>query len=193
MTHPRDPFDRGRAPADRTPEDESPSREDARFVERLAAHYAPPPLTGARRTAFDARLRERLEAEHARRAGWRPVAALAAVAAAGALAWLVVAGPAAGPDPTLTARAPEPAPEAEPAPVAPQEPPPVRVAEAPDGPTDPVGPAAVPEVGPVGPEPWAERLLYADAADAAERLEHAEAESLPREYAAIEAAFFATP
>jgi hypothetical protein len=35
--------------------------EDARFVERIRSHYAPPPLSPAQRTAFDARLSERLE------------------------------------------------------------------------------------------------------------------------------------
>jgi hypothetical protein len=44
----------------RDPELEELTREDARFVERLRSLYAPEPLEGARRAAFDARLRERI-------------------------------------------------------------------------------------------------------------------------------------
>jgi hypothetical protein len=62
------------------------TRDDARFVEALRTHYAPEPLDGPRRTAFDARLRERIS-----RPGWRgallPGFAAASVAAL-ALWWL---------------------------------------------------------------------------------------------------------
>jgi hypothetical protein len=58
-------------------------RDAERFVERLAASYAPPPLSPSRRVAFDAALRQRVE----RRRGFpRLVPALAAsTLAAGAL------------------------------------------------------------------------------------------------------------
>jgi hypothetical protein len=44
----------------REPELEELTREEARFVEQLRSLYGPEPLDGARRTAFDARLRERI-------------------------------------------------------------------------------------------------------------------------------------
>jgi len=45
----------------REPElEEELTREDARFVERLRSLYGPEPQDGARRTAFEARLRERI-------------------------------------------------------------------------------------------------------------------------------------
>jgi len=44
----------------REPELEELTREDARFVEQLRSLYGPEPLDGARRTAFEARLRERI-------------------------------------------------------------------------------------------------------------------------------------
>ena len=44
----------------REPELEELTREDARFVEQLRSLYGPEPLEGARRAAFDARLRERI-------------------------------------------------------------------------------------------------------------------------------------
>lgn len=46
-----------------TPPAEHPPRDraDTAFVERLAAYYAPPPLTPSRRAAFDAALQARLE------------------------------------------------------------------------------------------------------------------------------------
>jgi hypothetical protein len=54
--------------------------DDARFVERMRGAYAPEPLSGARRTAFDARLREKLERPRWRGV-WIPACAAAAVAA----------------------------------------------------------------------------------------------------------------
>jgi len=54
--------------------------EDARFVERLRSAYTPEPLTGARRTAFDARLRERIERPRWR-GMWIPAFSAAALAA----------------------------------------------------------------------------------------------------------------
>jgi hypothetical protein len=62
------------------------TRDDARFVEALRAHYTPEPLDGAKRTAFDARLRERLERPRWRGV-WLPAFAAASVAAL-ALWWL---------------------------------------------------------------------------------------------------------
>lgn len=58
--------------------------EDARFVERLRALYAPEPLDAARRAAFDARLRERIE-----RSRWRGalLPALSAAALGALLLW----------------------------------------------------------------------------------------------------------
>jgi hypothetical protein len=76
--------------------------EDARFVERLRALYAPEPPDAARRAAFDARLRERLERRRWRAALWP---ALPAAALAAALVWVALPG----------ARAPQ---RGEPAPVA---------------------------------------------------------------------------
>jgi hypothetical protein len=62
-------------------------REDRDFVERLAAHWAPPPATPAQRAAFDEALRARLGP---RRRRWLWTPALAAAAAAAAL-WLYAA------------------------------------------------------------------------------------------------------
>jgi hypothetical protein len=61
------------------------TRDDARFVDALRAHYTPEPLDGAKRAAFDARLRERLERRW--RGVWLPAFAAASVAAL-ALWWL---------------------------------------------------------------------------------------------------------
>jgi hypothetical protein len=61
-------------------------REEQAFVERLAASWAPPPTTPARRAAFDEGLRARLER---RRRPWLVVPALATAAAA-ALIWFSV-------------------------------------------------------------------------------------------------------
>jgi len=147
--HPEDREDRAR-PRAQAPERGLLERDDARFVERLASHYAPPPLEGARRTAFDARLRARLDAERHRHrggAGGWPGVALAGAAAA-ALAWLVLAGPVAGPDPAPTARAPEEAgPSVAEAPADPSVA--TRVAEAPPAPpTPPTPPSEVDGVAP---------------------------------------------
>lgn len=60
------------------------SGDDARFVERLASHYAPEPLTEARRAAFDARLRERLEERSPR---LTLIPALVAVCVTAVLVW----------------------------------------------------------------------------------------------------------
>jgi hypothetical protein len=58
-------------------------REDARFVEQLRAHYAPPPRTAAQRAAFDARLAQRLE----RRPWLRSLVPALAGASLAALLW----------------------------------------------------------------------------------------------------------
>ncbi len=55
--------------------------EAQRFVERLAESFAPDPPSEARRRAFDAALRERIEAP-VRRSWWKPALATAAVGAA---------------------------------------------------------------------------------------------------------------
>lgn len=70
---------------------------DARLVARLREEWAPEPLTAAGRTAFDARLQERIEA--ARRRRWWP--ALGASLATASLAALLVlrAQPPAAPPP----------------------------------------------------------------------------------------------
>jgi hypothetical protein len=62
------------------------TRDDARFVEALRAHYAPEPLEGAKRAAFDARLRERVLRPRWRGV-WLPAFAAASVAAL-AVWWL---------------------------------------------------------------------------------------------------------
>jgi hypothetical protein len=66
--------------------DERPhlDQEDKVFADRLAAHYAPPPSTSAKRAGFDEALRARIE--RSQRRGLL-VPALAAVAAA-ALVWV---------------------------------------------------------------------------------------------------------
>lgn len=58
---------------------------DRRFIQRLAAHYAPPPLSVARRVRFDRALEERL-AGTSRRFLWLPAGALASAAL---ILWLV--------------------------------------------------------------------------------------------------------
>ena len=58
--------------------------EDKDFVDRLAAHYAPPPLSSAKRVAFDEALRARTERPQ-RRGLLVPALATAAVAA---LVWV---------------------------------------------------------------------------------------------------------
>jgi hypothetical protein len=66
--------------------DERPriDQDDEDFADRLAAHYAPPPWTSAKRVGFDEALRARIE--RPQRRGFA-VPALAAVAAA-ALVWV---------------------------------------------------------------------------------------------------------
>ena len=66
--------------------DERPriDQEDKAFADRLAAHYAPPPWTSAKRVGFDEALRARVE--RPQRRGFA-VPALAAVAVA-ALVWV---------------------------------------------------------------------------------------------------------
>jgi hypothetical protein len=75
--------------------DDALDRDDARFVERLRESYAPEPLAPARRAAFDAALRERLEGGEGRRAGGLP--ALGALAAA-VLAVVFLLSPGRAPD-----------------------------------------------------------------------------------------------
>jgi hypothetical protein len=58
--------------------------QEERFVDGLAAHYAPPPMTSAQRARFDETLQARLERPH-RRGFLVPALAGAAVAA---LIWL---------------------------------------------------------------------------------------------------------
>jgi hypothetical protein len=60
------------------------------FVERLAAEFAPPPMSAEQRIAFDEALRERLERPRRRRL---LAPAFAAAATAAALIWLAIAGP----------------------------------------------------------------------------------------------------
>jgi len=71
-----------------SPRDERPPLEGAEeeFVERLAAAYAPAPMSAAQRAAFDEGIRARLERP------WRRPLLMPAIgaAAAGALVWLVI-------------------------------------------------------------------------------------------------------
>jgi hypothetical protein len=62
--------------------------QDVKFINRLASHYAPPPMTSAQRSAFDRALAERL-AERSRRAFLRPVTMVVSVCAA-ALLWFML-------------------------------------------------------------------------------------------------------
>lgn len=64
-------------------------REEARFIERLAASYAPEPLQPARRAELDEALNARIER---RRRAMPWAAALGAAAAAALLALLVTSG-----------------------------------------------------------------------------------------------------
>jgi hypothetical protein len=66
--------------------------EDRKFAARIAAGYAPPPMTPARAAAFD----RALAARRAARPRW-PLLALPALGAAAAAAWLLTAGPAPAP------------------------------------------------------------------------------------------------
>lgn len=52
---------------------------DRRFIQRLAAHYTPCPLSAARRAGFDRALEERL-ADTSQRSLWLPAGVLAGVA-----------------------------------------------------------------------------------------------------------------
>jgi hypothetical protein len=74
-------------------------RGDARLVARMRGAWAPEPLTPARRTAFDARLQERIESRARGRGLWP---ALGAGLVAASLGWLVLTNQ----DPTV-APAPE--------------------------------------------------------------------------------------
>lgn len=56
-----------------------PGDADRRFIQRFTAHYAPPPLSAARRARFDRALEERL-AGTSRRSLWLPAGALASAA-----------------------------------------------------------------------------------------------------------------
>lgn len=70
-------------------------RDDQALIEQIAAHYAPSPPTAARRAAFDAQLRARIEKKRKLRA---LLPALVTVAVAAALAaWLILPGPLEGP------------------------------------------------------------------------------------------------
>jgi hypothetical protein len=76
---------------------------DERWLARVREAYAPPPASAAERAAFDARLRERLEAP--RRAPWLPLSVGAGLATA-ALAALLALWPEAAvraPDRTVAA------------------------------------------------------------------------------------------
>ena len=64
------------------------SESESRLVDGFRTHYAPPPMTGARRTAFDARLRERLEGAGTSRS-WLPSIGVPSAALAGAVAALL--------------------------------------------------------------------------------------------------------
>jgi hypothetical protein len=79
----------------RTDDDPVIAPEEARLLARIREHYAPEPLAPARRSAFDAGLRERVERSR-RRTGWVP--ALAAGLAAAALAGLLLRGTGTAPD-----------------------------------------------------------------------------------------------
>lgn len=69
---------------------------DRRFIQRLAAHYTPLPLSAARRAGFDRALEERL-AGTSRRSFWLP----AGVLAGAALLLLVALPPLFTPRPTV--------------------------------------------------------------------------------------------
>ena len=129
------------------------TREDARLVETLRAQYAPPPLDAARRAAFDARLRERIE-----RPGWRGalLPAFAAASLAALAVWWLPRTPESAP-PEQIARV-EPAPAPAPATAA---------AGASD--TD-----------------WEQVLFYGDPT----RVQRAQQDELPPEFAAIDGLFF---
>jgi len=66
-------------------EDLAPEERD--FIRAIAEEYSPEPMTGARRTAFDARLRERMQP---RARGWLAWSSLAAAGAAALLAFALI-------------------------------------------------------------------------------------------------------
>ena len=76
-------------------DDERPSleREEQEFVNRLAASYAPPLRTPARRAAWDAALWARLEGLERRRRWWLWVPPALAGAAVAAWLWLALPVP----------------------------------------------------------------------------------------------------
>ena len=74
-----------RPPDDRPPLD----REEVQFIERLAAHYTPPPMSPAKRVTLDAALWTRLQ-RRSRRPFWVPAGATIAVAAV--VAWFAMTG-----------------------------------------------------------------------------------------------------
>lgn len=63
-----------------------------RWLERVRDGYAPPPVTPAQRAAFDARLRERVDAPR-RGLPWLPLSVGAGLAAAALAALLVLRAP----------------------------------------------------------------------------------------------------
>jgi hypothetical protein len=85
---------------------------DARLVARVAAHYAPAPLTPGERARLDTALRERIGAGR-RRVLWLP--AFGAAAAAALLALLLGRAPTGPVEIARTAAAPQPAPKSAPA------------------------------------------------------------------------------
>lgn len=71
--------------------DEQPqlNRDQERFIERLAAHYTPAPMTPAQHAAFDRALWRRLQR---RSHTWMLVPAVATLAVAAVVAWRVMSG-----------------------------------------------------------------------------------------------------
>jgi hypothetical protein len=69
-----------------------PGHDDERWLARVRKSYAPPEPTPARRAAFDARLRERVEAPR-RGPPWLPISIGAGLAAAAVAALLVLRAP----------------------------------------------------------------------------------------------------
>lgn len=73
---------------ERQPAGQQHELEDREFVDRLAASYAPTPLTPARRVAFDAALRGRIH----RPRPWRLLALPLATASLAAVVWFGFSG-----------------------------------------------------------------------------------------------------
>jgi len=146
------------------------SAEERRFVQKLAATYAPTPMSASRRAAFDAALEARLES---RQRPWIWIPSLAMATAAATLAWWIL--PLASQSPSDRSDAPM-----------------VASTEVGSKSTEPRSDApqsAEPEAQPL----WEEALFYADVDptltltnDAAE----GEARALPPEYLAIDGIFF---